>query len=87
MAGKGNPKTGGRQKGGRNKVTLEGREFAKRLTADPKYRAKLRERLKEGKIAPAVESMLWHYAYGKPKEVIEGDLHATLSIRWEGEDE
>ena len=45
--------------------------MAKALVEDPIYRLRLQTRLKSGKIAPAVETMLWFYAYGKPKETVE----------------
>jgi hypothetical protein len=65
---KGTPKTGGRKAGTPNKVTREVRELAQQLVQDPRYRSKLRVRLVTGKAAPAVETMLWHYAYGKPAD-------------------
>lgn len=77
---KGTPKTGGRQKGTPNRVTVEAREAAAAIVDDPVYRANLAERAREGKLAPPVEVMLWHYAKGKPKETIEvsGGLDITL---------
>lgn len=68
---KGTPKTGGRQKGTPNKVTVEVREMARRLVEDPEYQKNLKTRLLDGSAGPGVESMLWHYAYGKPKERVE----------------
>ena len=65
----GNPK--GRPKGALNQVTVEVRELAQRLLHDARSRAGLEERLHGGKVAPAVECMLWHYAYGKPKETVQ----------------
>lgn len=68
---KGLPKTGGRKKGGLNKVTREAREAASQLVDDPAYRARLLADLRERKVAPAIEAMLWYYAKGKPKEIVE----------------
>ena len=68
---KGIPKTGGRQKGTCNKTTLEVREFARSLLETPTYKASLIARLEAGILSPAVESMLWHYAHGKPRETVE----------------
>ena len=65
------PKVGGRAKGTLNKATLAGREFAVALVNDETYRAKLRERLIAGKVHPGVESMIWYFAIGKPKETLE----------------
>lgn len=67
---KGDPRAG-RPKGAPNKVTAEVRKAAQGLVEDPVYRASLKERLQSGKLAPAMEALLWHYAYGKPKEVHE----------------
>jgi hypothetical protein len=61
----------GRPKGSQNKSTGEVRDLARALVNDPEYRRNLDVRLKRGKLAPMVESMLWHYAYGKPKETVE----------------
>jgi hypothetical protein len=35
------------------------------------YRAKLRRDLRARKVSPPIEQMIWHYAKGKPKDVIE----------------
>lgn len=67
---KGTPKTGGRQKGTPNKATVEIREIARALVEDPAYVASLRERLIAGE-APHMETLLHHYAYGKPPERVE----------------
>jgi hypothetical protein len=68
---KGTPKTGGRAKGTPNKATVEVKEAARLLVDDPEYRKTLKERLLAGTAGPGVETMLWHYAYGKPKESVE----------------
>jgi len=73
------PKVGGRPKGGLNKSTLAGRQFAEQLVNDPVYRRNLRERLLAGKVPPGVESMLWYYAHGKPRETLE--LTAMVGTR------
>jgi len=67
---KGDPRAG-RPPGVLNKVTVAVREVAQGLVDDPVYRASLQERLNAGQLAPAVETMLWHYAHGKPKETVE----------------
>lgn len=64
---KGNP---GRPEGIPNRSTREIRAMARSLVEDPIYLANLKERLDSGKIAPAVECMLYHYAYGKPPETL-----------------
>lgn len=69
---------GGRPPGVPNKASSEAKAACAKLVDDPAYRFKLRSRLLSGKIAPAVETMLWHYAHGKPKETLT--LDGTLSI-------
>ena len=64
-----NPK--GRPKGVPNKATAEVKQACAELVDNPAYREKLAQRLVDGKLAPAIECMLWHYAKGKPKEQLE----------------
>ena len=56
--------------GDRSKATVEIREAARLLLEDPSYRRSLRSRLISGNAGP-VEALLFHYAYGKPKETVE----------------
>ena len=72
-------KTGGRRKGTSNKVTAEAKAVCAAIVDDPAYRKKLIARAKAGELAPAIEAMLWHYAYGKPKEQVEHAGGITLS--------
>lgn len=65
---KGTPKTGGRKKGTPNKSTTEVAEACRRLVHDRKYRQNFNARARAGELAPAVECMVWHYAFGKPKD-------------------
>ncbi len=60
---------GGRKPGSINKTTAAVQEAAQKLVEDPAYRKALAVRLMRG-TAGAVEPMLWHYAYGKPKETL-----------------
>ncbi len=79
-------KRGGRVKGQVNKTTRDVRELAQSFLANPKYRANLRARLEDGTVPPAVEAMLWHYAYGKPAERLEhsGPDAGAIVVRWGG---
>ena len=63
-------KTGGRRAGTPNKATREIRDAARRLLEEPAYLRSVRARLVEGK-APQLEVLLHHYAYGKPKDIVE----------------
>lgn len=70
----GNPN--GRPKGKSNKATADAKAACGLIVDDPEYRKKLRERALAGDLPPAVETMLWHYAKGKPKETLalESDI-------------
>ncbi len=61
----------GRKKGVLNKATIEVKAFCRELLDDPTYQASLKQRLREGVLPPAMETLLWHYSYGKPKEQME----------------
>lgn len=76
---KGTPKTGGRKAGTPNKATVAAKVAAAALVDDPDYRTKLRERLIAGKLAPAVEVMLWHYAHGRPTLPVDLGGRVTLA--------
>jgi hypothetical protein len=60
----------GRPKGSINRVTLAARTLARGIVESPEYRASLEARAKDGTLPPAVETMLWHYAFGRPKESV-----------------
>ena len=51
-------KTGGRQRGTLNKVTVEARALCAGIVEDPIYQAQLRQRALAGKLAPAIETMM-----------------------------
>lgn len=60
----------GRPKGVPNKANREIKDLARKLLEDDEYQRSLAERLKDGR-AQTVEALLYHYAYGKPKETVE----------------
>jgi hypothetical protein len=72
-------KLGGRARGTPNRRTVHGREFAERLCNDAEYLANLEARAKAGRLPPGVEILLWHYAHGRPKEVLE--LSGSIGTR------
>lgn len=51
------------------------------MIEDPQYRKTLLRDLRARKLRPAVECMLWYYAKGKPKEMVEHS--GTLSLQQE----
>jgi hypothetical protein len=58
----------GRPRGTQNRVTVEARAAAAALVDDPQYRQKCLHDMRKRRVLPAVETMLWHYAKGKPVE-------------------
>ena len=76
---KGKLKTGGRQLGQPNKVTLDIKEYARAMVEDPGYQAKLKQRLLDGS-APQLEILLHYYAYGKPKQELMSDKTVTVIV-------
>jgi hypothetical protein len=67
----------GRPKGSVDYISREVRAAARAIVDDPEYRTLLIARLKVGE-APHMETLLWHYAYGKPKETIEVEGNITV---------
>jgi hypothetical protein len=78
---KGTPKTGGRKAGTLNKATQEAKALAAAIVHQPDYLVQLAQRVNEGK-APHMETLLWHYAHGKPKEMLEVTGDQRLEITW-----
>ena len=77
------PRAGkGRPKGAVNTTTRVSREMTTRLVTDPVYVANLRERLVAGK-APHMETLLHHYAFGKPKDTTAHEGALALRVMWE----
>ncbi len=70
----------GRPKGLPNKVTRDIQEFARAVLEDPDYVRELKVRLRRGK-APHVETALYHYGYGKPRETISIDHVPPFLLR------
>jgi hypothetical protein len=68
------------RKGIPNKATRQAREFAQMIISSPAYQSSLVARIRSGTLPPAIEQMLWHYAFGKPKE------HITIEDLRSGED-
>lgn len=70
----------GRPKGTPNKATREAREFCAGIVCDPEYQRRIKARALAGKLSPQMEALLWHYAHGKPTQLVQqvGDFQ----IRW-----
>jgi hypothetical protein len=67
----------GRPKGVKNKAPNEVRVWSRLLLESTTYRRALTKRIIAG-TAPQIEVLLYHYAYGKPKETVE--LQASESM-------
>ena len=61
----------GRPRGSRNKSKIEAEAAARLVVEDPAYRKTLIDRARACELPPAVETMLWQYAHGKPIERVE----------------
>ena len=90
MAGVGSPKgvrkIGGRKKGSRNKITADIRGLARSIVEDKAGTARLLAQYQAGELHPTILSMLFHYAYGKPRELFEvtGRDGGAVLVRWGG---
>lgn len=73
-------KGGGRPKGVPNVASREIKDAARLLVSDEAYVESLRKRLPAGK-APHMETLLHHYAYGKPKETVDVTASVAASVR------
>lgn len=60
----------GRKVGAVNQELRERRDLSRAIVNDPEYRKNLQIRVSNG-LAPHMETLLWHYAYGKPKDIVE----------------
>lgn len=57
----------------------EAQSFARGLLTSSTYREELKSRLEKGSLPPALEQMLWHYAFGKPPEEVSVTVSDDLS--------
>ena len=80
VKGQKKPPGSGRSKGTLNTKTLEVRAIAREILTSDDYLENLRIRLVTGTAPPAVEVLMHHYGYGKPKDTvaIERDTRITL---------
>ena len=73
---RGRQKTGGREKGTPNRTTTEARTLCRNLVSDEEYQHRFRDRFVKGQLPSHLESMVWQYAYGKPRQeepTVDGD--------------
>ena len=60
-------------------MTIEAQAACAAIVDDPAYRRKLIQRARTGRLSPAIEALLWHYAKGKPKDEVSMDIVATTA--------
>lgn len=63
---------GGRPRGALNKATREIKQFAQDFLESDEYVRSMKRRVLAGR-APHLETLLHHYGYGKPKEIVQFD--------------
>lgn len=72
----------GRAKGTPNRVTVEARQLVSELVNDVDYQHKLRRDFRARKLHPTMESLVWAYHLGKPRQDVSVtasvDVHARL---------
>jgi len=76
------PPGAGRKKGVLNRTTVRIRDIARGILEDPDVQKKQLARIKDGTEHPAIVTLLYHYAYGKPPEklIIEDQNGGTSAI-------
>jgi hypothetical protein len=82
---RGSPKIGGRRKGTPNRRTIEARLRCSNLVQDIDYQTRLRRDFVRRRVHPSIESMVWAYHLGKPKEQVEMTGKFTMNQRLEAE--
>ena len=58
----------------------EAQRFARELVESEDYKRTLRERIRDKRLNPLIESLLWHYAYGKPIEQVQVQVTTTEDL-------
>ena len=70
----------GRPLGSINSGTREAREFCLEIVRDPIYRENLKTRARGGTLAPQVEVLILHYAWGRPTEKVQIETVAARDL-------
>lgn len=62
----------------------EAQRFAREIVESESYRTTVQDRAAKGTLPPAIEAMLWYYAYGKPLEqlslTVQSEDLSSLSL-------
>ena len=69
----------------RNKATVDVEAACRALVDDEDYRAAFKSRFHKGELPPAIEAMVWHYAYGQPVKRHEhtGSEGGPIVFQWQ----
>ena len=75
---------GGRPKGSKNKTATLAGDRCRALIESEDYARYFKHRLEVGQLPPVLEALMWHYAYGKPKELheISGPNGGPVPYTW-----
>ena len=86
---KGSPKVpgSGRRRGTRNRRSIAASALASELLNDVGYQYRLRRDFTRRRVNPSIETLIWHYVAGKPKESIQMTGSIGFSERLEAERE
>lgn len=77
----------GRKPGTPNKISVAFRVLVQQMVEDPVYQHRLRADFKARRVHPTVESVIWAYHVGKPKQELELSGGLELTQRYESERE
>jgi hypothetical protein len=70
----------GRPPGALNKGRGEAKAFCQEVIRSEEYKMSVRARARAGTLPAAVETLLWHYAYGKPVEHVQLQTGSTVDL-------
>lgn len=75
----------GVKKGYVKPVTIEARALATEMVHDADYQARLRRDFALRRLHPTIESLVWAYAIGKPRQDINLSGSVDVTAKWEAE--